>query len=142
MYSVYFSPQHHLKYTTQLFSFSPSFLIQQGKMQLNIIQCIPSPFLNGFFGNYSSSYSAPAMADLTGEQSPSRATLTQDPVSVTGKKHTHHLYQRKELNVLFTPPPCTVSKIAQSFLFFSCPCDILLYIVSEEKHFLLLPLEI
>lgn len=103
------------------FLFPPSFLIQQGKMQLNIIRCIPSPFLNGFFGNYSSSYSAPAMADLTGEQSPSRATLTQDPVSVTGKKHTHHLYQRKELNVLFTPPPCTVSKIAQSFLFFPVP---------------------
>jgi len=56
------------------------------------------------------------------------------------KKNPHH-YHRKELNVLFTPLPCTVLKIAQSF-FSSCPCDILLYTVSEEKHFLLFPLKI
>lgn len=60
-----------------------------------------------------------------------------DLVSMTGK-NTHHHFQRKELNVLFTRhrfENCPV-------LFSPCPCDILLYIVSEEKHFLLLPLEI
>lgn len=78
----------------------------------NTIQCIPSLFSEWIFlnlrENYNSSYSTMAMADLTGELSsfPSARlllALTQDPVSMTGKKHTHHVYQRKDLNVLFTP---------------------------------------
>lgn len=62
--------------------------------------------------------------------------IRHPPPTQKKKKHIHYLPQRKELNVLFTQRPASFWKLLNHF-FSSCPCDILLYIVSGgKKHFL------